>query len=88
VVLLEASCGNRRHAGVRVRLELNLDGTLARAPVVVPAPSGESGNAQSQLLAKSALAGVRACVPLRLPVALYDIWKVVEVAFDPREMFH
>jgi Sel1 repeat len=73
---------------VRVRLELNLDGTLARAPVVLPAPSGESGNAQSQLLAKSALAAVRACVPLRLPVALYDIWKVVEVAFDPREMFH
>jgi colicin import membrane protein len=67
---------------VTVRLELNQDGTLAREPVVLPAPSGDFGNAQSQLLAKSALAAVQACVPVRLPVARYDMWKVVEVRFD------
>ena len=64
---------------VKVRFELNRDGTLARDPVVLPVNSGDLQNAQFQPAAKSALRAVRACTPLRLPAAQYEIWKEVVV---------
>jgi hypothetical protein len=71
---------------VKVRFELNRDGTLARDPVVLPVNSGDLQNAQFQPAAKSALRAVRACTPLQLPAARYEIWEDVEVVFDPRHL--
>jgi hypothetical protein len=65
---------------VTVRFELNQDGTLARDPVVLPA---HSYGPQFQVAAASALRAVRTCTPLRLPVAQYDRWRVVDMVFDP-----
>lgn len=69
---------------VKVYFELNRDGTLARDPVVRPVSSGDLQNPQFQPTSKSALRAVRACSPLRLPAARYEIWEEVEVTFDPR----
>ena len=30
---------------------------------------------------------IRRCQPYKLPIAKYDVWKDVEVTFDPRDMF-
>jgi colicin import membrane protein len=37
--------------------------------------------------AESALRAVRRCQPYTMPAAKYDIWRDVEVTFDPRDMF-
>jgi colicin import membrane protein len=71
---------------VVVSFELNQDGTLARDPVAHPVNSGDAQSATYQAAAKSAVRAVRACTPLRLPEARYDVWKDVEIVFDPREM--
>jgi colicin import membrane protein len=68
---------------VMVHLQLNQDGSLAGEPVVLPV---NSQNAQSQPAAQSALRAVRACAPLKLPAALYGLWKDMVVNFDPRDM--
>jgi hypothetical protein len=64
---------------VMVSLKLNRDGTLASDPAVQPVNSGDLQNPQFQLAVKSALRAVRACTPLRLPAAQYEIWKEVVV---------
>jgi hypothetical protein len=66
---------------VKVRLELNLDGTLVRDPVIVPDQSSDTGSAQFKAAAQSALRAVRTCAPFRLPAAQYDEWKVLEIDF-------
>jgi colicin import membrane protein len=70
---------------VTVRFRLNQDGTLAGDPAVLP---GDGQNGRFQPAAESALRAVRACTPLRLPAAHYDVWEDVEITFDPREMPH
>jgi colicin import membrane protein len=69
---------------VKVAFELNQEGGLASDPVVLPVNPGDMQNAQFDPAAKSALRAVRACTPLRLPPARYDVWKEVEIVFDPR----
>jgi colicin import membrane protein len=69
---------------VKVRFELNRDGTLARDPVALPVNSGDLQNAYFQPAAKSALRAVRACTPFRLPAALYKYWEDIEIIFDPK----
>jgi hypothetical protein len=68
---------------VKVRLELNLDGTLVRAPVIVPDQSSDAGSAPFKAAAQDALRAVRTCAPYRLPAAQYDEWKVLEIGFAP-----
>ena len=73
---------------VRVRLELNLDGTRVSDPVIVPVQPGDTGSAQFELAAQSALRAVRTCAPFRLPAARYDLWKVLEIKFGPPVISH
>jgi colicin import membrane protein len=68
---------------VTVRFALNQDGTLAGDPTVLP---GDAHDALFRPMAESALRAVRACTPLRLPAARYELWRDVEITFDPREM--
>lgn len=66
---------------VRVRLDLNLDGSLMDSRVL-EAPSDMTG----QVASESALRAVRRCQPYDLPAEKYDSWQTVNINFDPREM--
>jgi TonB family protein len=60
-----------------VRFKLNRDGTLDGEPVLVSTQADPS-----RAVARSALAAVKRCQPLRLPPDRYEIWQEVEVTFD------
>lgn len=68
---------------VVVRIMFRQDGTLSADPTVM----NRSGHPYFQVFAESALRAIRRGQPYRLPVAKYDVWKDVEVTFDPRDMF-
>jgi len=68
---------------VTVRLMLKQDGSLSTEPLV----TNRGSNALFQVAAESALRAIRRCAPYRLPIAKYEVWKDVEVDFDPRDMF-
>jgi colicin import membrane protein len=79
-----AGLADARELFVMIRFQLRRDGTLGAEPTVtnnVPHPA-------FQVAAESALRAVRKCTPYTfLPVAKYDVWKDLEIKFDPREMF-
>lgn len=68
---------------VKVRLMLNQDGTLSGEPSVV----NSGGSGFFQVAAESAMRAIRRCQPYKLPIAKYEVWKDVEVTFDPRDMY-
>jgi outer membrane biosynthesis protein TonB len=68
---------------VTVRLMLKQDGSLSAEPLV----TNRGSTALFQIAAESALRAIRRCAPYRLPIAKYEVWKDVEVDFDPRDMF-
>lgn len=73
-----------RDLAVVVRIQFNRDGSLSRDPSV----SNNGSHPMFQIAAESALRAVRRCAPYSfMPPAKYDIWKDVEVTFDPRDMF-
>lgn len=68
---------------VRLRLNLNRDGTLTRQPQIL-----NSGASQFfRVAADSAVRAVWKCQPYQLPAAKYDLWRDIVLNFDPREMF-
>jgi outer membrane biosynthesis protein TonB len=67
---------------VQVQISLRQDGSLAADPIPL-----NRGTGAFQVVAESALRAVRRCAPYRLPAAKYDVWKEVEINFDPRQMF-
>jgi outer membrane biosynthesis protein TonB len=71
---------------VEVRIELDRDGALVRAPEVVR--PGVLGGADPQLraAAESAVRAVRSCAPFDLSPEGYDAWRTVRFVFDPRLM--
>jgi colicin import membrane protein len=75
---------NARDLSVIVRIEFKRDGSLAAEPVVM----NRSAQPVFQVAAESAQRAVRKCAPYTfMPVAKYDAWKVIEVDFDPKQMF-
>lgn len=68
---------------VVIRLMLRQDGSLSADPVV----TNTSPNPLFQVAAESARRAIQRCQPYKLPIAKYDVWKDVEVNFDPRDMF-
>jgi colicin import membrane protein len=68
---------------VRVRLQLRQDGALSADPILL----NRGGHPIFQIAAESALRAIKRCQPYKLPLAKYDVWKDVEVTFDPRDMF-
>ena len=78
-----AGAADPKELVVIVKILLKQDGTLQAEPAVL----NRGGNAYFHVAAESALRAVRRCQPYRLPAAKYDVWKDVEVTFDPRDMF-
>ena len=68
---------------VQIRLQLNQDGSLTADPTLM----NRGSHAFFRVAAESALRAIRRCQPYKLPIAKYDVWRDVEVTFDPREMF-
>ena len=63
---------------VVIRVKLNRDGSLAGDPTLV-----NSGTGLFDVVAESAVNAVRLCQPFKLPIAAYDFWKEVDMAFVP-----
>jgi outer membrane biosynthesis protein TonB len=68
---------------VDVRIKYRQDGTLAAEPVVL----NRGNSPYFQVASEAALRAVRRCQPITMPAAKYEIWRDVEVGFDPKDMF-
>jgi outer membrane biosynthesis protein TonB len=79
-----AGLADARDLVVVVRIRFNQDGSLSADPTL----SNSGSHPTFQVAAESALRAVRRCAPYSfMPVTKYDVWKDVEVTFDPRDMF-
>jgi colicin import membrane protein len=74
---------NAQELIVRLRIQFRPDGTLSAEPELM----NRGGSSYFRVAAESAMRAVRRCQPYTMPSAKYDIWKDVEVTFDPRDMF-
>jgi outer membrane biosynthesis protein TonB len=79
-----AGAADARDIIVELRIRFNQDGSLAAQPTV----SNRGSSTYFQVAAESALRAVVRCAPYTfLPASKYDLWKDVEVTFDPRDMY-
>jgi colicin import membrane protein len=74
---------NAQDLVVKVRVQFRKDGTLSAEPSLL----NRGSSPYFQVAAESAMRAVRRCAPYTLPAAKYELWKDVEVTFDPRDMF-
>lgn len=70
---------------VEIRITLRRDGTLVSAEVVDL--TRMFGDAYFRSAAENARRAIQACSPYKLPVSEYEVWRVINLKFDPREMF-
>ena len=78
-----AGATDGREIIVQVRIMLRPDGSLSAEPSLI----NSGNNPFFQVAAESAMRAVRRCQPYHLPIAKYEVWKDVEVTFDPRDMY-
>lgn len=72
---------------VLLHIEVNRDGSIVGRPSVVGQTGVTGGNQDyARAFAETARRAVLRCAPLKLPADLYDLWKAVEINFDPSEM--
>jgi colicin import membrane protein len=75
---------NASQLTVIYRVLFKKDGSLAGAPVLVQGPASEQG----PVLAETARRALLQCQPYTmLKPEHYDMWKDMEITFDPRDMF-
>ena len=72
---------------VRVRIELNPDGTLIGSPRIVDRQR-LSADPVFRAYAESAVRALQnpRCRPLRLPLESYKAWRAISFNFDTREL--
>jgi outer membrane biosynthesis protein TonB len=72
---------------VRIRIYLHPNGALARAPEIMDSHklSGPDGDF-FRVASESARRAVQRCAPLDLPRETYDLWRDIELTFDPSKM--
>jgi hypothetical protein len=68
---------------VKMRLQLNEDGTLVGYPTV----ANSSSSPFFQAAADSAVRAVYQCQPYSLPAKKYSVWRDMILNFDPRQMY-
>jgi colicin import membrane protein len=68
---------------VRLRIQFRPDGTLSAEPELM----NRGTSPYFRVATESAMRAVRRCQPYTMPATKYDVWKDVEVTFDPRDMF-
>ena len=83
--LVPAGAPEAENLVVRLRISLNPDGSLSRPPEIVD--QGRLGQSDYyRVAAESARRAVQKCSPLKLPVDSYDLWRDIELTFDPKQM--
>ncbi|GGE06938.1 hypothetical protein GCM10011529_11640 [Polymorphobacter glacialis] len=76
-----------RKMTVVIRADYARDGSVIGQPTVVSQTGTSTGNSDySRAFAETARRAVLRCQPLKLPANLYDLWKSVEINFDPESM--
>ncbi len=70
---------------VRIRIYLRRDGSLEDEPIIVDRGRMMSDNLY-RVAAEAAKRAVQRCAPLRLPSDYYDLWRDVQLNFDPSKM--
>lgn len=68
---------------VVVRLQLREDGSLSADPMLM----NRGSHPIFRIAAESAMRAIKRCQPYKLPLSKYQVWRDVEVTFDPRDMF-
>jgi hypothetical protein len=68
---------------VHLRVDLAIDGSVMGRPQVTD--TGRMADPAFRALAETAISAVLRCQPYPLPRTKYQLWKVVVMAFDPRE---
>ena len=71
---------------VRIKLELNPDGTILDSEILDHARMNKPGQGFYKVLAESALRAIKLCQPLRVPTTGYERWRELQLNFDAREM--
>jgi hypothetical protein len=72
---------------VVIRADYGRDGRVIGTPTVVSQTGVTAGNNDyARAFAETARRAVLRCSPLTLPPKLYDLWKSVEINFDPESM--
>lgn len=71
---------------VRVKMFLNADGTVARAPELLEGSRLASGDPYFRAAAESAIRAVHICGPYALPPDKFADWQEITITFDPRKM--
>jgi outer membrane biosynthesis protein TonB len=72
---------------VLIRADFGKDGRVLGVPSVVSQTGVTAGNADyARAFAETAKRAVLRCSPLKLPANMYDLWKSVEINFDPESM--
>jgi outer membrane biosynthesis protein TonB len=84
--LFPAGAPDAENLVVRLRITLNSDGTLSRPPEVLDQGRLGGANDYYRVAAESARRAVQKCSPLKLPVESYDVWRDIDLTFDPKEM--
>ncbi|MEQ1652820.1 MAG: cell envelope integrity protein TolA [Hyphomicrobium sp.] len=79
---LPGAGGGSEIPAVRLRWQLQPDGSLNGEPTVENAPGDPLGHAA----AEAALRAVRGCQPFKLPAESSEGWRDIEWVFDPRQM--
>jgi outer membrane biosynthesis protein TonB len=83
--LVPAGAPEAENLVVRLKISLNPDGSLSRPPEIVD--QGKIGQSDYyRVAAESARRAVQKCSPLKLPVDSYDLWRDIELTFDPKQM--
>jgi colicin import membrane protein len=73
-----------KNLNVEVQMMLRQDGSLSAEPKVL----NHSTHPLFQIAAESALRAIRTCAPFNfLPVAKFEIWKDIDIVFNPESMF-
>jgi len=71
---------------VKIKLELNQDGTIKKAEILDSDRMNEVGQGFYKVLAESALRAIRLSEPLRVPTTGYERWKDLQLNFDAKKM--
>jgi hypothetical protein len=75
---------NAEELKVTLRVFLLPDGALADVPEIVDGQHGQ--DKFHRIAAERARRAVQRCAPLKLPAETYDIWRQIELVFDPSMM--
>jgi len=64
---------------IAIRMVLHQNGTLSAEPTLL----NRGAHPLFQVAAESLMRAIRQCQPYKLPIAKYDVWRDLEIVFDP-----